>query len=391
MTHGGQGPALEVNLQTTFHPEPAIVAGYASLVLHLEHEPASAATDAMVHQLATIQHPDGHWSWNLPRPPIQASDIGATAQAIHTIKHFTIPARKPELEQRLQRARTWLAKSSAETTEERVHQLLGLVWAGETSGRLKKLSTALLQEQRPDGGWSQLAGLDSDAYATGQAIYALQEGGGIPASHSAIRKGIDYLLRTQNADGTWHVRRRAHPFQPPMDSGFSHGADGWISSAGSSWAVLALVTASDPGQSVPANPHLTGTTGTAPESVPTSKPTSDVTTPVEFARDIQPTLERSCVACHSGERAKGGFLVTERAALLRGGARGEPAVVPGKPEASLLLRIVQDQVEDLEMPPLAKRGKYPQLTKNEIEKLRAWASQGAPWPAGTTLHPIERR
>jgi hypothetical protein len=176
-----------------------------------------------------------------------------------------------------------------------------------------------------------------------------------------------------------------------MDSGFSHGADGWISSAGSSWAVLALVTASNLGQSLPANPHLTVTTGTAPESVPASKPTSDVTTPVEFTRDIQPMLERSCVACHSGERAKGGFLVTDRAALLRGGARGEPAIVPGKPEASPLIRIVQDQVEDLEMPPLAKREKYPQLTKNEIEKLRAWASQGAPWPSGTTLHPIETR
>src|SRR4030095_13378575 len=103
--------------------------------------------DAMVHQLATMQHPDGHWSWNLPRPPIQASDIGATALAVHTIKHFTIPARKRELDERLQRARTWLAKSSAETTEERIHQLLGLAGAGHTSGRLQQLSTALRSEE----------------------------------------------------------------------------------------------------------------------------------------------------------------------------------------------------------------------------------------------------
>lgn len=66
------------------------------------------------------------------------------------------------------------------------------------------------------------------------------EAGGISSSDPALRRGIDFLLRTQLADGTWHVRRRAHPFQPPMDSGFPHGADGWISSAPTSWAVMAL-------------------------------------------------------------------------------------------------------------------------------------------------------
>jgi ankyrin repeat protein/mono/diheme cytochrome c family protein len=376
--HGSEAPALEINLQATFHPEPAIVAGYASMVLDLEHEPASAATDAMVHQLATMQHTDGHWSWNLPRPPIQASDIGATALAVHTIKHFTIPARKRELDERLQRARNWLAKSSTETTEELTHQLLGLAWAGESSGRLKKLSTALLREQRADGGWSQLAGLESDAYATGQALYALLEGGGIPSTDAAIRKGIDYLVRTQGTDGTWHVRRRAHPFQPPMDSGFSHGADGWISSAGSSWAVLALVTSLDPSQSISAGSPLAVAADASHPAIPAKTTSSAAGGPVEFGRDIQPILERSCVACHSGERAKGGFVVTDRAAFLRGGARGEPAIVPGQPEASPLLRIVQDQIEDLEMPPLAKRGKYPQLSQTEIEKLKTWARQGAP-------------
>ena len=214
-----------------------------------------------------------------------------------------------------------------------------------------------MREQRADGGWGQLAGLDSDAYATGQSLYALMEGGKVSASDPALRRGIDFLLRTQFADGTWHVRTRAHPFQPPMDSGFPHGRDGWISAAGTSWAVMALATSLDPSQVPPTTPALAKAAATAPAVAATAA--GNTAPPVEFTRDIQPLLERSCVACHSGERPKGGFQVTDRASLLQGGKRGEPVVVPGKPDASPLLRFVQDQVEDLEMPPVASAGNSP--------------------------------
>ena len=374
---------LEVNLETTFHPEPAIVDGYFAMGLRLEHEPASALTDSMVHQLATIQYPDGHWSWNLPRPPIQASDITATAQAVFTIQSYPIPARRQELDSRVKRARSWLAKARAETNEERVHQLLGLAWAGEESGPLKALAQELIREQRTDGGWGQLTGLDTDAYGTGQSLYALMEGGSISSGDPAVRRGLDFLLRTQFADGTWHVRTRAHPFQPPMDSGFPHGRDGWISAAGTSWAVMALATSMDPAQVPTTTPVIAKVASTAPVTPGTSA--GDTTTAVEFTRDIQPLLERSCVACHSGERPKAGFVAIDRASLLKGGNRGQAVVVPGKPAASPLLHVVQDQVEDLEMPPLAKRAQFPALTKEEIARLRAWINQGAAWPEGVTL------
>jgi mono/diheme cytochrome c family protein len=372
--------STEVALQTTLHPEPAISNGYAAMGFVLQREPASMVTDTLVHQLATIQHADGHWSYNLPRPPIQASDITATALGLYTIKTFPIPSRGKELESRVERARAWLAKTTAETNEERVHQLLGLAWAGERPDVLKKLTEELIGQQRPDGGWGQLAGLPSDAYATGQSLYALLEGTKIPASDPAARRGIDSLLRTQLADGTWHVRTRSHPFQPPMDSSFPHGRDGWISATGTSWAVMALATSLDASQTPPAVPALTKATTPAPGGVKSSGP-------VEFARDIKPTLERSCIACHSGEKPKGGYDMTNRASLLKGGNRGELAVVPGNPETGHLIRLVQDQVEDLEMPPLATRGRYPRLTEDEIAKLRVWIAAGANWPSGVNLQP----
>jgi ankyrin repeat protein len=385
---GEQHTLLEMACQTTFHPEPVIFDGYISLPLSLECQPASDATDSMIHQLATIQHADGHWSWNLPRPPIQASDITATAWAVETIKSFSIPARRQELDSRVQRARSWLAKARAETNEERVHRLLGLAWAGEKSEVLNKLAEDLIRQQRADGGWGQLAGLGSDAYGTGQSLYALMEGGKTSTSDPAVRRGIDFLLRTQLEDGTWHVRTRTHPFQPPMDSGFPHGKDGWISSAGTSWAVMALATSLDPSQTPPSTPGLAKGATTVPAIAATS--VGQTTTSVEFTRDIQPLLERSCVACHSGKRPKGGFQITDRGSMLRGGNRGEPVVVAGKPDASPLIRFVQDEVEDLEMPPLAKRAKFPPLTKGEIAKLYGWIAEGANWPQGASIHASER-
>jgi hypothetical protein len=79
--------------------------------------------------------------------------------------------------------------------------------------------------------------------------------------------------------------------------------------------------------------------------------------------------------------------MSDRASLLKGGNRGEPAVVPGKPADGQLIHLVQDQVEDLEMPPVAKRGKFPALTKDEIAKLSGWIAQGANWPETATLQP----
>ncbi len=123
----------------------------------------------------------------------------------------------------------------------------------------------------------------------------------------------------------------------------------------------------------------------APNQAGESKKKKDEPAKISYDKDIQPLLTRYCTTCHSGAKPKGGFQLTERAALLRGGARGQPAVVPGNPDASPLIHFVQDHVEDLEMPPLGKREKYPALTKDEVAKLSGWIAQGASWPKEATL------
>jgi mono/diheme cytochrome c family protein len=108
---------------------------------------------------------------------------------------------------------------------------------------------------------------------------------------------------------------------------------------------------------------------------------------VDFARQVKPLLERSCVGCHSGERPKGGFRVESRDSLFKSGPNGEPPIVPGRSDKSPLLRFVADQVEDLEMPPVAKRDKYPSFSQEEIAVLRTWIEQWVVWPDVEKLRP----
>ena len=82
--------------------------------------------------------------------------------------------------------------------------------------------------------------LETDAYATGQALVALLQSEQVTVTDPVIRRGIDYLLRTQQRDGSWLVRTRAFPFQSTATAGFPHGKDQFISAAGTSWAVMAL-------------------------------------------------------------------------------------------------------------------------------------------------------
>ena len=81
--------------------------------------------------------------------------------------------------------------------------------------------------------------LPNDAYATGEALYALHETG-MAATDAVYRRGVEYLLRTQQPDGSWHVKTRAAGFQPYFESGFPHHHDQWISQSGTVWAVIAL-------------------------------------------------------------------------------------------------------------------------------------------------------
>ena len=82
---------------------------------------------------------------------------------------------------------------------------MGLVWSKASRESWERAAEGLQKMQRKDGGWSQLAAMPSDAFATGMALYALYEGG-VSTVHPAYRKGLNYLLDTQTGD-TWVMHR----------------------------------------------------------------------------------------------------------------------------------------------------------------------------------------
>ena len=95
-----------------------------------------------------------------------------------------------------------------------------------------------------------------------------------------------------------------------------------------------------------------------------------------FALKVQPLLKDKCLGCHGGDSddIKGEFSVLSREALLRGGESEEAAIVPGKPDEGTLVSAIQ--WESLEMPPKEND----RLTEQQIEMVRKWIKQGAPWP-----------
>lgn len=119
-----------------------------------------------------------------------------------------------------------------------------MVWSGRTAGSGTRMTQTaverLVSSQRQDGGWAQLPSLSSDAYATGQVLFALAAAG-LPTSSPNYQRGVQFLLRAQLEDGSWLVHSRSYPIQPKyFDTGFPHGKDQWISAAGTSWACVAL-------------------------------------------------------------------------------------------------------------------------------------------------------
>jgi mono/diheme cytochrome c family protein len=109
---------------------------------------------------------------------------------------------------------------------------------------------------------------------------------------------------------------------------------------------------------------------------------ADPAPPAEGARyfeaHVRPVLQTHCVSCHGGEKVRGGLSLTSRDGAIKGGDTG-PALSPGKPSESLLLRAVSHAGE-LKMPPKGK------LAQTQIDALTKWVEMGAPWPAGEIRH-----
>lgn len=227
-------------LQGVGIPGDADTMSYILLGLAAAGYPGDLATDAQAHFIKRAQAGDGRWRVLANRPPIESSDFEVTAASLRALQVYAPPAKRAEYAQAIAAASAWLRRATPQTTEDRAFQLLGMHWSNTPAADIQRAGRSFIAQQRPDGGWSQLPSMASDAYATGQALVALVQSGAITIAHPAYRRGVEFLLKTQLADGSWYVRSRAIPLQPLFDAGFPHGPDAFISAAATNWATMAL-------------------------------------------------------------------------------------------------------------------------------------------------------
>ncbi len=223
----------------------AATAGYLLFALELAGHGADENTDAVVGYLLNTQADRDHWRTTSNRPPTEASDFTTTYLALRALRvwgaHAKLDAAK--VTARTEKARGWLVKATAKDTEDRAFRLLALKEAGAEPRDVQSAAWELLNAQRADGGWAQLDSGTSDAYATGSALVALHDAGGLKPDAPAYRAGLAFLLSAQQKDGTWYVKTRSKPFQPYYESGFPYEKDQFISAAASGWAAAALARA----------------------------------------------------------------------------------------------------------------------------------------------------
>lgn len=196
-------------------------------------------TEAMVTFLLKNQKEDGRWVFQTSRPPLEASYVTCTVLSAYYLQKFATESQREPADAAVSKAMSWLATAKIESGEDRAFLLWGLHLFGAGHDRIKAARERLLAAQRDDGGWAQLDEMESDAYATGQALFVLQATG-LSIAGKSYQRGVEFLLKTQREDGSWFVKTRSKPVQVFFDNGDPHGEHQFISVPATSWASAAL-------------------------------------------------------------------------------------------------------------------------------------------------------
>ncbi|MFM8470716.1 MAG: prenyltransferase/squalene oxidase repeat-containing protein [Limisphaerales bacterium] len=218
----------------------ADTAGYALLALENGGWKPDTTTSAVTEYLLQWQRDLLHWRPQSRRPPTEQSLFTSTYVALRGLKTFGTAEQRERIHQRTRQVFSWVQQAKPQDNEDRVFRLRTLQLAGVSRAVLRQAAEELRLAQRPDGGWAQLAGMESDAYATSTALVALHQDGELATNDEVYQKGLRYLLAKQLEDGSWRVTSRSKPIQSYFESGYPHGTNQFISISAAGWATTAL-------------------------------------------------------------------------------------------------------------------------------------------------------
>jgi len=188
------------------------------------------------------QEENGSWAWSLAPaknrpPPVFESDEVVTLLAFAALGPQVPPDAKEKSEAHAgrEKALAWLQKSEAnDTTQAEAIRLFRDLRESKLAKEIQPRKDALLKRQNRDGGWSQVKDAPSDAFATGQALYFLNVAG-VKNNDPSVERGVAFLVKTQNDDGSWPMKSRAHPGEKPFTNPVP------ITYFGSAWATMGLM------------------------------------------------------------------------------------------------------------------------------------------------------
>jgi hypothetical protein len=204
----------------------------------------------LVARVVTEQSAEG--TWGLPvggRPPLADNNEIMTIWTVLALSAKDLPNEVAAANR--EKARKWLSENPrGESHQSQIARLLLDQHFATPRNELQPAIDRLLALQNADGGWNQIAERGSDAYATGQTLYALGRAGENAANNAAVAKGQAWLVGKQLADGSWNMMPRPNK---PGDKESTN--DGPITYVGTAWATLGLIRstpAAEPAASPPA-------------------------------------------------------------------------------------------------------------------------------------------
>jgi hypothetical protein len=216
---------------------------YFALALGADPKPDVVSQKGLKLLLTTVeaeQTENGSWStWPETRPPIFGnSDESLTALA--TLAVLPAAATGDDSTKAVRdRGVKWLAETKTDDDPQSIALRL-VLWKrlGRPAEEWEPLVRRIQERQNTDGGWSQAKGMTSDAWATGQALYALAHAG-IKPNEAVITRAHAFLAQTQRDDGSWPMTSR-----PTTPGGNGSTSLIPITGAGSAWAVMGLARSS---------------------------------------------------------------------------------------------------------------------------------------------------
>jgi N-acyl-D-amino-acid deacylase len=194
--------------------QPTLYLAHALRAMPADDRLAAVGRRKLAEHWLSAQGDDGSFAGRMGWPPIFNTPEILTLFAATALGDQLRPATSEAgVEESLaaigRRAREFLMTQTPDATHQGL--VLRLLLETATAGpRQEELLRELRLLQRADGGWSQTADRPSDAFATGQSLYALQRAG-VPSTADDVRRCLKFLVESQATDGTWPMMSRVNP------------------------------------------------------------------------------------------------------------------------------------------------------------------------------------